>query len=255
MKVKELDTVCKHSPETHLGPSEESEPNARARFQKDLREQAQAATLQSPVKDESAAPSESPAPEAEDATPKRLIPRIEAPQVTISKDGKVTFNKGENTFAELRDVEHPLVRMSMDTESAENARRLGVTKNQKDEQSEFQSAQWRPTPLEQVLKVVTPVKAEQKLFTGKKHGIEWKEAMSRANQENILQGKWNDADDFDYVGRLAATMAPDEKAFFDLRAYSTATVYFPDGGVRKARHVFVKNTGTGRFYAYPALLE
>ena len=138
----------------------------------------------------------------------------------------------------------------MDKQSAENARRLGVTQENASKTT-HSSAQLRPTPPDDVLREVTPIAPERRLKESGKHGLEWEGAVARAIKDQKPQGKWNRKQDLDYAGKVAATLQPNEDGIFALLSDSIALVYYPDGSASIATHMYVRNNGHGTFHAYP----
>ncbi|WP_281635418.1 RHS repeat-associated core domain-containing protein [Flavobacterium marginilacus] len=99
-----------------------------------------------------------------------------------------------------------------------------------------------------------PLKPEAKYNGSKKHGVSWKEGLATAKKTNLPQGQWSKSD-LDFAGKKAATLKSGEGGYFELPSGSTSTVNMPDGSVKKATDIWVRNNGTGTFHGYPLIKE
>lgn len=94
------------------------------------------------------------------------------------------------------------------------------------------------------------VKPEAAVTGSKKHGVNWKEGPARANATGKPQGKWDEAD-IPYATEKANTLQPGESAYFELPKGSLSIVYMPDGTVKNATKIWIRNNGTGTWHGYP----
>lgn len=89
------------------------------------------------------------------------------------------------------------------------------------------------------------------LYGSKKHGVNWKEAKSRAKMENTPQGKFGSAEDVDY----AASQANGQPGqIVSLPKNHTSTVTLPNGNTYPANAVIIWPTPSGTLHMYPILL-
>jgi hypothetical protein len=84
---------------------------------------------------------------------------------------------------------------------------------------------------------------EKSYYGGKKHGLKWTEASSRAKKTGNPQGKWGSEQDLDIATQNAATLGVGESGSFSLPANTTSTVTMPDGTVMQANSMTVINNG------------
>ena len=94
------------------------------------------------------------------------------------------------------------------------------------------------------------VRPEAAVTGSKKHGINWKEGLARAKATGNPQGQWAESD-LDFATEMANTLGAGESAYFDLPKGSKSIVYMPDGTMKPATRIWIRNNGTGTWHGYP----
>lgn len=97
------------------------------------------------------------------------------------------------------------------------------------------------------------LKAEAKYLKSGKHGLKWKEGSSLAKTTKIPQGKWGAIEDLEFAASKASTLKAGKGEYFQLPAGHKSIVYMPDGSIKNATHIWVRNNGTGTFHGYPLI--
>ena len=93
---------------------------------------------------------------------------------------------------------------------------------------------------------------ENTLYGSGKHGINWKEAKSRAKMDNKPQGKFGSEADVNYLIKCAKVLKQGA-GFFELPASHTCVVYTIAGDIVAAEIVFLKIYPNGKIHGYPLL--
>ena len=94
------------------------------------------------------------------------------------------------------------------------------------------------------------IRPEAAVTGSKKHGVNWKEGLARAKATGNPQGQWAESD-LDFATEMANTLNAGESAYFDLPKGSRSIVYMPDGTMKPATRIWIRNNGTGTWHGYP----
>ncbi len=99
-----------------------------------------------------------------------------------------------------------------------------------------------------------PLEPEKAYLRGQEHGIDWQpgDAIRRANDTGLPQGKWGNKKDLEYAGRQAAKLSPEDgMKDFPINPDHKCIVYYSDGSTSIPDMIRVKNLGNGRFHGFP----
>ena len=101
---------------------------------------------------------------------------------------------------------------------------------------------------------VVPLKPENAYLRGQEHGISWQQsdAIKRANETGLPQGKWGNKNDLEYAGKQAAKLKPEDgMTDFPINPDHKCIVYYADGSTSIPDMIRVKNIGNGKFHGFP----
>lgn len=96
------------------------------------------------------------------------------------------------------------------------------------------------------------LRPEKGYLGSKKHGLNWTEGASRANDTDTPQGQWGSMADLEFAAEKASTLEVNQSAEFALPSSSTSIVHMPDGSTVKATRIWVRHNKNGvTFHGYP----
>jgi len=96
--------------------------------------------------------------------------------------------------------------------------------------------------------------AEPQYLRNKTHGVNWtkENAVKRAIDLDLPQGKWGNKADLDYAGKKAANLNPEDGLIdFPINPNHQCIVYYKNGTTSIPDKIRVRNNGNGSFHGFP----